>query len=37
MISQPIAQRIESWLIDKLVFYLHNPRKNDFAVDRMCT
>jgi hypothetical protein len=24
------------WLIDRLVFYARNPRKNDAAVDRMC-
>src|ERR1035437_1272543 len=34
MVSE--AQRIEQWPIDKLVFYLRNPRKNDAAVDRMC-
>ena len=27
---------IELWPIDKFVFYAHNPRKNDAAVDRMC-
>jgi hypothetical protein len=31
----PIAQRIELWSIDRLVFYARNPRKNDAAVDRM--
>src|SRR6202166_371724 len=34
--QQPLAQRIEYWPIDKLVFYGRNPRKNDSAVDRMC-
>ena len=34
---QPVAQRIEHWPIDKLVFYARNPRKNDAAVDRMCS
>jgi DNA modification methylase len=29
--------RVETWPIDKLVFYARNPRKNDAAVDRMCT
>ena len=29
--------RIEQWPIDKLVFYARNPRKNDSAVDRMCS
>ena len=37
MICQPMAQRIEYWPIDKLVFYARNPRKNDSAVDRMCS
>jgi hypothetical protein len=27
---------IQTWSIDKLVFYARNPRKNDAAVDRMC-
>src|SRR5437588_8179353 len=27
---------IQSWPIDRLVFYARNPRKNDAAVDRMC-
>jgi hypothetical protein len=25
------------WTIDRLVFYARNPRKNDAAVDRMCS
>jgi len=33
--SQP--QEIQIWPIDRLVFYAHNPRKNDSAVDRMCS
>jgi DNA modification methylase len=32
-----LDQRIELWAIDKLVFYARNPRKNDGAVDRMCS
>jgi hypothetical protein len=36
MTSQSVAQRIEYWPIDRLVFYARNPRKNDAAVDRMC-
>jgi DNA modification methylase len=28
---------IELWPIDKFVFYARNPRKNDAAVDRMCS
>src|SRR4051812_42951945 len=30
------ARELETWSIDKLVFYARNPRKNDSAVDRMC-
>jgi ParB-like chromosome segregation protein Spo0J len=30
-------QQIQIWPIDKLVFYARNPRKNDAAVDRMCS
>ena len=37
MTCQPTAQRTELWPIDKLVFYARNPRKNDSAVDRMCS
>jgi hypothetical protein len=33
----PMPQNIELWPIDKLVFYARNPRKNDAAVDRMCS
>jgi DNA modification methylase len=35
----PAQQSIEIhiWPIDKLVFYARNPRKNDSAVDRMCS
>src|SRR5438270_4143969 len=36
MLTHPMAQRIEHWSIDRLVFYARNPRKNDAAVDRMC-
>ena len=35
MLSQPRAQCIELWPLDRLVFYARNPRKNDAAVDRM--
>lgn len=28
---------IELWPIDKFGFYARNPRKNDAAVDRMCS
>jgi hypothetical protein len=33
----PMTQYIELWPIDKLTFYARNPRKNDSAVDRMCS
>ncbi|MFN7994891.1 MAG: DNA modification methylase [Bryobacteraceae bacterium] len=38
MFSQSPTQsvHIETWPIDRLVFYARNPRKNDAAVDRMC-
>ena len=29
--------QVEIWPIDRLVFYARNPRKNDAAVDRMCS
>jgi DNA modification methylase len=28
---------VQTWNIDRLVFYSRNPRKNDAAVDRMCS
>ncbi len=31
-----VENQVEVWLIDKLVPYERNPRKNDSAVDRMC-
>jgi len=37
MLTQPLAQNIELWPIDKLIFYVRNPRKNDAVVDRMCS
>src|SRR6202142_1118070 len=39
MLSQEMAAQtpqVQIWHIDKLVFYVRNPRKNDAAVDRMC-
>ncbi len=33
---QPTEEQIQSWSIERLVPYAHNPRKNDSAVDRMC-
>ena len=32
-----VETQIEHWSIDKLVPYARNPRKNDPAVDRMCS
>jgi 16S rRNA G966 N2-methylase RsmD len=37
MISKASTQKIESWPIDRLIFYARNPRKNDAVVDRMCS
>ena len=37
MTTQPIAKCIEHWPLDKLILYARNPRKNDSAVDRMCS
>src|SRR6202040_407687 len=40
MLSQETAVQswqIQIWPIDRLVFYARNPRKNDAAVDRMCS
>src|SRR5437667_4337457 len=40
MLSQETAPQdlqIQIWPIDRLVFYARNPRKNDAAVDRMCS
>jgi len=31
------AMEISHWPIDRLVLYARNPRKNDSAVDRMCS
>jgi len=31
------GMQIEMWPIDRFVFYVRNPRKNDAAVDRMCS
>ena len=35
MLTQPVAQHIELWPIDKFIPYARNPRKNDAVVDRM--
>jgi DNA modification methylase len=31
-----VSMEIQTWSIDRLIFYARNPRKNDAAVDRMC-
>jgi hypothetical protein len=36
MITSRPSTEVQTWSIDKLVFYARNPRKNDAAVDRMC-
>src|SRR3954462_16030586 len=35
--SSALTQQIEVWPIGRLVHYARNPRKNDGAVDRMCS
>jgi ParB-like chromosome segregation protein Spo0J len=35
MITLPSTE-IQTWPIEKLVFYARKPRRNDAAVDRMC-
>src|SRR6187551_745167 len=37
MITSSQQMEIQTWSIDRLVFYARNPRKNDSAVDRMCS
>src|SRR5258707_10575859 len=37
MAQSPQSLEIQTWPIDRLVFYARNPRKNDGAVDRMCS
>jgi len=37
MLKSPQPLQIQIWPIDRLVFYARNPRKNDAAVDRMCS
>src|SRR5215510_10990907 len=37
MTTSPPSPEVQIWPIDKLVFYARNPRKNDAAVDRMCS
>src|SRR5262245_47491096 len=35
--SEALPLQVALWPIDKFVPYLRNPRKNDYAVDRMCS
>ena len=35
--KSPEQMQIQTWHIDRLVFYARNPRKNDAVVDRMCS
>ena len=37
MITSPQSLEILAWPIDRFVFYVRNPRKNDAVVDRMCS
>jgi hypothetical protein len=37
MITSQAPTEIQLWSIDRLVLYARNPRKNDAAVDRMCS
>ena len=37
MVQSPQSLEIQNWPIDRLIFYARNPRKNDAAVDRMCS
>src|ERR1700678_3399673 len=37
MIQSPPPLQIQTWHIDRLIFYTRNPRKNDAVVDRMCS
>ena len=31
------SSEMQVWSIDRLIFYARNPRKNDHAVERMCS
>src|SRR6478752_2292271 len=35
-VTAPQSWQIQTWPIDRLIFYARNPRKNDAAIDRMC-
>jgi len=36
-LTSQLQTEIQLWNIDKLIFYARNPRKNDAAIDRMCS
>jgi len=36
-IPPPQLWQVQVWPVDRLVYYARNPRKNDAAVDRMCS
>src|SRR5580692_3409729 len=35
--AKEVSTEVQTWPIDRLVFYARNPRKNDAAVDLMCS
>ena len=37
MVESPQQSEVQIWQIDRLILYARNPRKNDSAVDRMCS
>ena len=37
MITSPPPTQVQIWSVDRFVPYARNPRKNDAAVDRMCS
>jgi len=37
MTTSPPLLQILLWSIDRFIFYVRNPRRNDAAVDRMCS
>jgi DNA modification methylase len=37
MVQSPQSLEVQTWPIDRFVFYARNPRKNDSAVGRMCS
>jgi hypothetical protein len=37
MLKSPPQLEIQIWPIERLIFYVRNPRKNEAVVDRMCS